>query len=331
MSVRKEATMRRLLAMAIFGLGLVLPASAQGDGVGVGPVVGGGGVSAPGGALNYVTVTVGRRTLLEAITRDEGAVQRTALLRGDLGVPGAAFDGSGTGLSADGHTLVLIDIDYAYSQRRSHLVVVDARRMRVRESFWLPANYELDAISPDARWLYFLHYRYTRKGVTYEVRAYDLPAHRLLRKPIVDPREPDEKMIGQPVTRTESADGRWVYTLYERQSGPPFIHALDTTGVAARCIDLPPRGFDGVGFPQISLVVAGPTLRIVAPRAHAVIDLRTHALTRPAASRPRRDGAPWALLLIAAPLLLAALGVLARRRRPPQAVAASPRASKSSA
>ena len=34
-------------------------------------------------------------------------------------------------------------------------------------------------------------------------------------------------------------DGRWVYTLYQKPSGEPFVHALDTVAPLAYCIDLP--------------------------------------------------------------------------------------------
>ena len=34
-----------------------------------------------------------------------------------------------------------------------------------------------------------------------------------------------------------SADGRWAYTLYS-SAQRPFVHALDTVGNTARCIDL---------------------------------------------------------------------------------------------
>ena len=46
-------------------------------------------------------------------------------------------------------------------------------------------------------------------------------------------------MAGYPMTREVSADGRWHYTLYNGTEGHPFIHALDTTGPRAKCIDLP--------------------------------------------------------------------------------------------
>jgi hypothetical protein len=47
-------------------------------------------------------------------------------------------------------------------------------------------------------------------------------------------------MAGYAVTPTTSADGRWVYTLYQKPSGEPFVHALDTVRGVAYCIDLPP-------------------------------------------------------------------------------------------
>jgi hypothetical protein len=54
----------------------------------------------------------------------------------------------------------------------------------------------------------------------------------------VDPREPDEDMRGYPITRASSPDGRWAYTLYDGAGKHPFVHALDTQGRTAACIDL---------------------------------------------------------------------------------------------
>src|SRR4051812_15822107 len=116
--------MRRLLAIGCCGLGLALPAAARAAGGPVPPVVGGAGVSAPGGGrgppgvggagvsapggdVNSVTVATAGGTLVERVRRADGAIRRSAFLRARLGVPGAAFDGTATGLSADGRTLVL--------------------------------------------------------------------------------------------------------------------------------------------------------------------------------------------------------------------------------
>ena len=45
-------------------------------------------------------------------------------------------------------------------------------------------------------------------------------------------------MRGLPITRAASPDGRWHYTLYDGAGAHPFIHALDTVGRNAVCIDL---------------------------------------------------------------------------------------------
>jgi hypothetical protein len=43
---------------------------------------------------------------------------------------------------------------------------------------------------------------------------------------------------GLPITREASSGARWAYTLYDGAGGHPFVHALETTGRTAACIDL---------------------------------------------------------------------------------------------
>ena len=76
----------------------------------------------------------------------------------------------------------------------------------------------------------------------YYVRAYDLVHRRLVKKIVFDARENWGLMSGSPVTRATGASGRWVYTLYTRPGGKPFVHALDAANRRAVCIDLPWRG-----------------------------------------------------------------------------------------
>src|SRR5689334_5376324 len=99
--------MRRLLVIGCCGLGMAVPTVAQAAGGPVPPVVGGAGVSTPGGPFGYVAIRTGGGTLVERVRRADGSVRRSVWLRERLGVPGAAFDGATTGLSADGRTLVL--------------------------------------------------------------------------------------------------------------------------------------------------------------------------------------------------------------------------------
>ena len=230
-----------------------LPAWALAAGGPISPQQGGVGGSAPGGEVTYIAVGAGNRTVIESVRRAGGAVERFTSLRGSFGIPGVASDGSATGLSADGRTLVLSGGVGRYPILRTHLVVLDALHLRTRARIALPGWFNVDAISPTGRWLYLIHYPSASDTNRYEVRAYDLVERRLVAKPVIDPREPDEAMQGFPMTRAMSADGRWAYTLYDRGGGAPFIHALDTEGRTAACIDLP--GLTGADLSGMRLVV----------------------------------------------------------------------------
>ena len=310
-----------LLSCLVLG---VAAAGAQAAGGPVAPVQGGAGVSPPGSSLNWVAIRAGHDTVVQRVRSDSGFVERSRPIAGAWGVPGAAYDGSNTGVSFDEHTLVLAAMRTPSSPTR--LLLVDGRSLRPRARLTLPGYATVDAISPDGRWLYLIRYRSIRDN-DYEVRAYDLAHRRLLRAPIVDPREPDEKMQGLPMTRTTSADGRWAYTLYARPGDAPFIHALDTVGRTAACIDL--DGLDSESIGEDRLVLAGGTLRVAGPAGpEALVDTRTFAVRRPAArvaaapapapaQRASSDGgggASWRLALLAL-VPIAGLAVVARRRR----------------
>jgi hypothetical protein len=263
-------------------------------------------------------------TLVERFDR-HGYVWLWRVIRGKYAVAGAASDGSTTGLSADGDTLVLPQYTTNYAPKSTGFVVLNPRTLRVIRRFRLPGFFTVDAISPAGDWLYLIHYTSANNLLRYEVRAYDMTHHRLLAAPVVDKREPDEKMAGIATRRLYSAGGRWAYTLYERPSGAPFVHALDTADRTAFCIDLPRTG-DG-GQPQLALDPGGGTLRYaVGDKLLASIDTQTFTVTRPAAHRPAparprppkdTGGAPpiWPGAVIGAALLLAAGAAGVRRRR----------------
>src|SRR3954452_2491821 len=276
---------------------LAAPAGAGAAGGPVLPVQGGPGVTVPASAARYVAVGAGHETIVEQVLRGEGGVGRTRALDGVWGVPAITFDQDTTGLSADGRTLVLGEIATRFPIRRTRLAVLDARRLTVRRRITLPGWFTVDAISPDGRSLYLV--RYLRQdGSRYEVRAYDLAGRRLIRAPVIDPREPDEKMQGVPMRRAMSPDGRVAYTLYQRPVGAPFIHALDTVAGTAACIDLPSlQGADLSGARLTPPAGDGPLL-VRAPRlaALAVDVARRHVspLSAPRPAAARAAGAPAA-------------------------------------
>jgi MYXO-CTERM domain-containing protein len=317
--------MRRLVLLACCVTGLALPAPVRADGGPATSVQLGAGVSSPDGRLGYVAVPAGPNTVVEQIRRLHGAVRRARMLPGWLGTVAIGTDRSATGLSGDGRTLVLQLIPRRYPQRDTRLVVLDAHRLKPRGETRLRGQFVLDAVSPHGRWLYLLHSLSARNALRYEVRAYDLARHRLLAGPIVDQREPDEKMLGVGVTRVSSAGGRWAYTFYDDPGGKPFVHALDTQGRRAFCVDLPTlKGASQVGL-RLRLARDERELRVeTAAGTQALVDTRTFAVRRPAPDDPRApadaqitsggDGVPWigAAVLAAALLGLAALW---RRRR----------------
>jgi hypothetical protein len=152
-------------------------------------------------------------------------------------IPAVAYDGSASGLSADRRTLVLIEPRTSFPRARTRLLVVDAHHLGSAGVVDLRGDFSFDAVSPNGKRIFLIHYTSTIDPTHYEVRAYDVNARRLVTKPIVDPRDAAEKMRGNPQSRVMSPNGRVAYTLYDG-NGHPFVHVLDTTASTARCIDL---------------------------------------------------------------------------------------------
>jgi hypothetical protein len=312
-------------------LGLLLPSGALADGGPVPPLQGTS-IGVPGSPYTYVALATGADTLVKQLHAGRSA--STLRLPGSYGVPGADYSGQTTGLSADGQTLILAELPGNGLPRTTRLLVLDTPRLAVRARLALPGYSTVDAISPDGRWLYLIHYALSDLS-RYEVLAYDLRAHRLLAKPIVDPRDREEAMTGLALARVMSAGNRWAYTLYFRPSGTAFVHALDTVGRRAVCVDLP-RGLNlDPGNAQVRLTSGGAVLQIASDTATlALIDTRTLTITSGAVQRERAPnkatvshrrrvtsavggGPPWDLIVVAI-TALAALGWVAAGRRKAQ-------------
>lgn len=323
--------MRRiwLAAPIALGLALTVPEVALGDGGPVGPVQGSY-IGVPGSPYRYAAFDASGSTVVKR--RKAGAGPAVSVLRvsGHYGIPGVDYSGSMTGLSADGRTLILAEIPQNAPPRVTRLLVLDTGPVAVRARLMLPGWSTVDAISPEGRWLYLIHY--TPSDISrYEVLAYDLPARRLIARPVVDPRERGEAMTGIPINRVMSSNGRWAYTLYLRASGVPFVHALDTTGRRAVCIDLPSLANADAGNAHLNLSRGGTTLDVDTDvMTRAVIDTRTFTVSasrphsaaapvRPTAHTPAargQDAVPWEpiVLSIAALGVVAAAGIATARR-----------------
>jgi hypothetical protein len=225
-----------VLAVAAIAVG---GAGANGSAYSPGLVYGWPGVGA-GNGVRFVAFGMPRSTIVAAVRTRDGRVLRSKALRGFVGVPLVAYDGTTGGLSGDGRSLALSSYGPGRPGVSGHttFVVVDTRSLKPRLRVNLPGTWSFDAISPSGSTLYLVEHISVGADPKYRVRTFDV-AERRLGAAIVDRLEEEEVMGGVPVTRASSRDGRWAYTLYAREQHEPFVHALDTARRQAFCIDLP--------------------------------------------------------------------------------------------
>jgi hypothetical protein len=232
-------------------------------------------IAAENGEIRYVaTAGVGETTLAVVRTRD-GRVLRYASLSGSYGIPLVTYTGTSGGLSRDGRSLVLATPGGAAPT--TAFVLVDTRKLHIKQRVVLKGTWSFDALSPDARTLYLIQYLQPQNAIRYRVRAYDLAAHRPIAGAIVDPEEKGP-MAGLPIARTTTRDGVWAYTLYQGVgASKPFIHALDTVHRRAVCIDLEWHGTQAE--------LAKLRLRLSADGRHLLLSSRGRTVITVAAPR----------------------------------------------
>jgi dipeptidyl aminopeptidase/acylaminoacyl peptidase len=225
---------RRLLIPIVVLTGL---AASTGVALGVGPWPGvANSVTDQQSGVRYAITRSQDATTIRALRGD--TVIATGKVDGHWGIPAVTSVGQAGGLSPNGKTLVLsTPPTYAGLRSESQLLLLATRTLTLEKTVTLAGEFGYDAISPDSRTLYLLQHVSTHDLISYRVRAYDLRQDRLLKRVIVAKGE-TETMRGWPVSRATSRTGAWVYTLYHRESGAPFIHALNTAQRYAVCIDL---------------------------------------------------------------------------------------------
>jgi hypothetical protein len=315
-----------MLLRAAVLLALVFAPSALADG-GPAPGVVAGGTGVLGDGISYVTVGDGRSTILETLRGKDGVAGWVGL-RGNWGIPSIAFDGTTAGLSRDRGTLILGEFGYgrcsssgcSLLRSTSRFAVFTPKTLRHRATIALKGDFSFDALSPDGRKLYLIQHVSERNLNRYLVRAYDLERGRLLPEAIADRTQRGWVMQGVPAARATSANGRFVYTLYQNPGGYPFVHALDTVRGVAHCTGIPWTGSQtAVGSMKLTLHDGGRTLSLAVPREafkpprtfpSFTLDTRTYAVSQLPPGAP--GGFPWWTLgLVAVPPLLGS--VLVRR------------------
>jgi hypothetical protein len=315
-----------VVALALQG---ALAAIARADGLPVlGFANGAHGVRSLDATRLYVARPGRHETVVTAMSASGRSLVR-AVLQGRFDVPVVAYDGSAAGLSADGRTLVLIRPRTAFPQRSTELAILATRTLRPRRFERLRGDFSFDSISPNGAWVYLIQYTSRFDSTRYRVRALSTGTGNLLARDIVDPHDRGEAMRGSPITRLSSPDGRWAYTLYDG-NGHPFVHALDTARLQARCIDVAafPTNSDWWGArlrlagQRLTVVLGGRTLSEIDTTLLSLLaPARTRGRTSATAARPStvatrpRSGTIGVAFPIAAAIVLFAGAILTVRRR----------------
>lgn len=308
--------MRRLvLSLAVAVAALAVAPSAFADG----PIYvtqAGAGVTSQNGAFHYVPIPNGKdATLLVKVYTAGTEVFGSMTLPGMWGTALIGNGGeAGQGLSRDGRTLVLESTTGPLGPS-SKFLVLDPTHWKMLKRITLPGSFTFDALSPNASKMYLIQYTASNNLTNYIVREYNLRTNRLLPGKIAAQDEDGEEkgMAGYAITRTTSADGRWVYTLYQKPNGMPFIHALDTVRGVAHCIDLPAN--QNLYNIVLSLRNDDRTLAVSWRSGRPWLNVAVGSWE---ISKPSGGGFPWAwggAVIGAAVALLAAGGLVLRRRR----------------
>lgn len=229
------------IATALAAATTAAAASVGGGGFSPGLLLGSDGVRAPGGTVRYVTVAAGSRTTVKAVRVGDDRVLRATSVRGRLGIPLVAFDGTPGGLSADRRTLVLASW-VGPDSTVTRFAVFSTPALRLLRTLTLDGRFGFDALSPDGRTLFVNQYVARQDPTRYRVRTVDLATGRLDPGAVVDKASVGSAMRGVPLTRATATTGRNVYTLYRNVAGPAFVHALDTVRRSSICIELPWAG-----------------------------------------------------------------------------------------
>jgi protein MpaA len=214
-----------------------------------------------GASYRYVTVNPQTKpvlTIVERIDISDGAIDRWWYLRGSYLIPAVAYDGSASGLSANGRTLALVNFSRAYPPPQTKLAILNTdvylrhprrpgqhRPQHAIHYLNLRGQFAFQAISPNGSKLYLRHYRTHDRGSAHDRRSDDFGLWVLdtsnggLAPQPLTVSSSGRQLAGLPISGTKSPDGRWAYALYDGDMHLPFLLALDTlTGRVLR-VDLP--------------------------------------------------------------------------------------------
>jgi hypothetical protein len=228
---------RRIFLVLAVTVAAVVWSTTAASGAGPSPGITQGGDGLKSGNVRYMAVPAGASTVVQALSKDLRVLRHTTL-KGTWGFPLVAFDQTVEGRVGSGTLLLAQQIYLPNGELRktTSIKLLNIRNLKVTRSIQLAGTFSFDAASPDGRYLYLIEYFSSEDPTLYRVRVYDLTQRKLLAKIVADRKSWETGMQGMPVSRTWKEG--WAYTLYGGNSRP-FIHALNTRGLEAVCIDMP--------------------------------------------------------------------------------------------
>jgi hypothetical protein len=237
----------------------------------------------------------GNSTVIQDVVVRPGSAGQRRTIPGAWRLPTVGLDPMPVGMAADGSTMALVedrepDAPGAAMSRFAILKGALDPHPRILE---LDGVFDFDAISPDGAAIFVVEHLPAPPDGHYQVRAVDVATGALRDGVITDKRNVNEQMSGWAIAQLRRADGL-VFTLY-RGGEHPFIHALDTAGGWAVCIDLPGVGNASVDAARDwgmvatlggrSIVAANATLGLVVDIDPANLVARRETTFQPTAAR----------------------------------------------
>jgi hypothetical protein len=272
------------------------------------------GVLAADGKTLLTVEARGATTVLRRVMVSSGRVTAHRTIPGAWAFQTAAVDGTLVAGGEPGEPVVLVAAGRAQGYRggagTTRIALLPRSLAGKLQVLRLRGSFGVDAVDPGGQYLYLVQHL---GGEHYQVRALDLPARRLVTRPVIDKTEPNEKMAGLPLARATSPGGDIVLTLYRRPSGVPFVHALFANSLYAICIDLPASArVDPASPSSWGVAVAGDQLYVANADTGwvAVVNYQNAQLLRSAflgaqtgvrASRPLAASADGTKLFLARP------------------------------
>ena len=245
------------------------------------------------------TTPDGNSTVVQNVVVRPGSGGEFRAIPGAWRLPTVGLDPMPVGLAADGRTTALVEARApdALGTATTQFAILKGALDPHPRIIKLGGEFDFDAISPVGATLFVVEHLPAPPAGHYQVRAVDVATGTLRDGVITDKRNADEQMGGWAIAQLRRRDGL-VLTLY-RGEEHPFIHALDTVGAWAVCIDLPAAGHDATDAARDWGWSPPPMGSPWSPRMRRSASSSTSTqrtswrAARPRSSRPQRGPSGW--------------------------------------